>query len=136
MTQSSRNHVLIAPQIYVPLEARGPSDSSEILPRRAEIPMTWIQDDFGFRLDIELPGSSSLDLVFAAPLASLHVNGETLWADRMAHPVRLQGVHVEHTPVGLRLTCTCAGRLHVLARGVEASPITEIESDERRVMNS
>lgn len=117
LTMPARNHVLIVPQIYVPLEPQGGSDAPEALPRRAEIPMTWIQDEFGFRLDIDLPDSSTLDLVFAAPVSSLHVNGETIWAGQTVHRIGLQGVHVENTPRGLRLTCTAAGRLHVLARG-------------------
>ncbi len=113
----ARNHVLIVPQIYVPLEPQGSPDASEALPRRAEVPMTWIQDDFGFRLDIDLPDSSALDLVFAAPVSSLHVNGETIWAEQVVHQIGLQGVRVENTPEGLRLTCTASGRLHVLALG-------------------
>lgn len=127
LTMPARNHVLIVPQIYVPLEPQGGPDTPEAHPRRAEIPMTWIQDDFGFRLDIDLPDSSALDLVFAAPVSSLHVNGETIWAEQMAHPIGLRGVHVENTPRGLRLTCTAAGRLHVLARGVAPAPRDELQ---------
>lgn len=127
LTMPARNHVLIVPQIYVPLEPQSGPDAPEAPPRRAEIPMTWIQDDFGFRLDIDLPDSSALDLVFSAPVSSLHVNGETIWADQVVHRIGLPGVHVESTPRGLRLTCTAAGRLHVLARGVTPTPHTALQ---------
>ncbi len=116
LTMAARSHVLIAPQIFVPLDGAAATQTPEL--RRAEVPMTWTWDEgFGFRLDIVLPDSSTLDLVFPTSLSSLHVNGETIWADGADQPAHCPGVRVEQSPLGLRLTCTAAGPLHVLALG-------------------
>jgi len=118
-TRPGRKHVIIAPQIYVSLEPQDPFDfSEEIKPRRTEIPMVWIQDGDSFRLDIDLPESSVLDVVFYPLVDSLHINGETIWAANTAHAVQLAGAHVEISPGGLRLTCSCSGSIHILARCV------------------
>jgi hypothetical protein len=112
----SHRHIVIVPQIYISLE---PSESldlnRETSPRRTEIPMVWLQDDRNFRLDIDLPISSVLDLVITASIASLHVNGETIWANNRPHSIQMTGAHVESTPDGLRLTCTSGGQIHILA---------------------
>lgn len=119
-----RKHIIIAPQIYVSLEPQEPLDfNQEIKPRRTEIPMVWIQDGDNFRLDIDLPDSSALDVIFSPRVASLYVNGETIWENNTAHAVRIPGAHVENTPAGLRLTCTSSGSIHILARGVMESEI-------------
>jgi hypothetical protein len=111
------NYIIIAPQIYVSLEAQDPPDLvQETKPRTTEITMVWIQDGNDFRLDINLPDSSVLDLYFSTQVGSLHINGETIWENNTPHAVGVSGVHVEMTPVGLRLTCTTCGMLHILAR--------------------
>jgi hypothetical protein len=112
-------HIIIAPQIYVALEPETPLEPGrDVAPQRAEIPMTWILDGGHFRLDIDLPADSVLDLVFASRVRSLHVNGETIWENDTPHAVSLTGAHAEMTPGGLRLTCTSGGSLHILARCV------------------
>lgn len=112
-------HIVIAPQIYVLLEPYECQDQNqEIQPRQTEIPMVWIQDGDDFRLDINLPESSVLDVYFSSQICSLHINGETIWENDMAHPVGFAGAHVEKTPAGLRLACTSVGSLHILARYV------------------
>jgi len=118
------NHIIIAPQIYVSLESQAAPDlDQEMKPRKTEIPMTWIQDGSNFRLDIDLPDSSVLDLYFSAQVDSLHINGETIWENDTPHAVRMSGTHAEMTPGGLRLTCTSCGTLHILARcSLEAIP--------------
>ena len=112
-----QDHIIIAPQIYVSLE---PQDASgliqEIKPRQTEIPMVWIQDGSNFRLDINLPEASVLDMYFSALVDSLHINGETIWENNTPHAVGITGAHAEMTPSGLRLTCTTCGTLHILAR--------------------
>ena len=120
--QPGRKHIIIAPQIYVsmePAEARNFNQETQL--RRAEIPMVWIQDGDNFRLDINLPDSGVLDMIFSSPLSSLHINGETIWENNTAHAVQVKGAHVESTPAGLRLTCTSSGSIHILARGVMGS---------------
>ncbi len=112
-----RRQVIISPQIYVSMDPRNLVDfGEETQPRRAEIPMVWMQDGDNFRLDIDLPHSSVLDVLFSPAVDSLHINGETIWENATAHAVRLTGVHVEVTPAGLRLTCTSSGAMHILAR--------------------
>jgi hypothetical protein len=80
--------------------------------------MVWIQDGDSFRLDIELPNFSVLDVFFSTPVASLHVNGETIWSNSTAHADPIAGACVEISPQGLQLTCTSGGKLHILALGV------------------
>jgi hypothetical protein len=112
----SRKHIIIAPQIYVSLEPDASTHTHrDVQPRKTKIPMVWLQDGDNFRLDIELPLSSVLDVVMAAPVVSLHVNGETIWMNNSVHAVQMTGVHVEDTPDGLRLTCTSGGSIHILA---------------------
>ena len=114
-----KKHIIIAPQIYVPLEPEGPMGSGlEARPRQAEIPMTWTQEGDVFRLDINLPVSSVLDVYFSSRVGSLHVNGETIWENQTIYAVNGGGMHVEVTPAGLRLTCTTGGSIHLLARCV------------------
>lgn len=111
------NYIIIAPQIYVSLAAQDSTDPiQETKPRTTEIPMLWIQDGNDFRLDINLPEASVLDLYFSTQVGSLHINGETIWENNTPHAVRISGAHAEMTPVGLRLTCTTGGMLHILAR--------------------
>lgn len=111
------SHIIIAPQIYVSLEPQDALDpDQETRPRQTEIPMVWIQDGNNFRLDINLPDSSVLDIYFSSQVMSLHINGETIWENNTSHAVRLTGAHVEKTPAGLRLTCTSSGSIHILAR--------------------
>lgn len=116
MDSASRTHVIIAPQIYISLDPEETEEGREVQPRRTEIPMTWIQDGDNFRLDIDLPKSSVLDVNFSLPVASLHINGETIWANNTVHAVQVTGTHVEESAKGLRLTCTSGGSLHILAR--------------------
>lgn len=115
---SRQDQIIISPQIFVNLEPQETSLNQEIQPRRTEIPMVWIQDGDSFRLDIELPNLSTLDVLFSAPVASLHVNGETVWSNNTVYADRNTGACVETSPLGLRLTCTSAGKLHILALGV------------------
>ena len=116
-TAPSRNHIVIAPQIYVCLESQPSADpTQETKPRRTEIPMVWIQDGENFRLDIGLPVSSVLDVLFSSLVESLYVNGETIWENHTTHPVGIPGIHAENTQGGLRLTCTSGGSIHILAR--------------------
>jgi hypothetical protein len=111
------DHIIIAPQIYVSLESQDGSDLTHETPlRQTEIPMVWIQDGRNFRLDINLPEASVLDMHFAAQVNSLHINGETIWENNTSHAVGITGAHAEMTPGGLRLTCTSCGTLHILAR--------------------
>lgn len=118
-TQPGPRHIIISPQIYVSLDSQSPVDfSDDIELRRVEIPMVWIQEGDNFRLDIELPQSSVLDVTFTPTVDSLHINGETIWENNTAHAVRLTGVHIEATPAGVRLTCTSSGSIHILARCV------------------
>jgi hypothetical protein len=117
-TKASTRNIIIAPQIYVSLEPKEAQDDQETKLKRTEIPMVWIQDGDSFRLDIDLPESSALDVTFCTPLASLHINGETIWANQTPHAVRITGTHIEMTPAGLRLTCTFRGAIHILALGV------------------
>jgi hypothetical protein len=91
-------------------------ESEEIKLRRTEIPMVWFQDGDNFRLDIELPQSSVLDVIFAPSVDTVHINGETVWENHTAHAVQLIGVHAEASPAGVRLTCTSSGAIHILAR--------------------
>ncbi len=118
-TGPGHRQIIISPQIYVPL---GPPASADPVAGaqlcRTEIPIAWLQEGDNFRLDIELPQFSTLELVFAASVASLHVNGETVWANDAIQPIRLGGVQVKRTAAELRLTCTNGGTLHVLALGV------------------
>lgn len=119
-----QDHIIIAPQIYVSLEPDDSLDpSQETKPRQMEIPMVWIQDGSNFRLDINLPDSSVLDVYFSSQVCSLHINGETIWENGTPHPVGLPGAHAESTPAGLRLTCTTSGSLHILARCIIKSKI-------------
>ncbi len=114
-----QKHIIIAPQIYVTLDPQEPFNlGEEIPPRRTEIPMTWIQEGSNFRLDINLPEASVLDVYFATNVASLHVIGETIWENNTVHAVQIPGVHVVDTPAGLRFTCTSSGALHILTCGV------------------
>ena len=78
--------------------------------------MIWIQDGSNFRLDINLPESSVLDVYFATQVGSLHINGETIWENNTPHAVKITGAHAEMTPGGLRLTCTSGGSIHIFAR--------------------
>ncbi len=118
-TRPGQRHVIIAPQIYISMEAEESFDlNEEVKPRRTEIPMVWIQDGSNFRLDIDLPESSVLDVIFSPSVDSLHVNGETIWEHNTPHTIQRSGVHVEIMPAGLRLTCTYSGSIHILARCV------------------
>lgn len=111
-----QKYILIAPQIYVPLGVEdSPGAHQDPQPRRTEIPMTWIQEGNIFRLDIDLPDLSVLDLYFSTHVGSLHVNGETIWENGSIFSVTRSGVHAEITPSGLRLTCTNSGSIHILA---------------------
>jgi hypothetical protein len=110
-----KKHIIIAPQIYVPLEADA-SSTDGLEPRQTEIPMTWTQEGDVFRLDINLPASSVLDVYFSSRVGSLHVNGETIWENQTIYAVQGTGIHAEVTPAGLRLTCTKDGPIHLLAR--------------------
>ena len=119
-----KKHVIIAPQIYVPLEPGVDSDSGqEPCPRSMEIPMVWTQEGDVFRLDVDLPNSSVLDVYFSSRVGSLHVNGETIWEHQTIYPVQGNGIHAEVTPAGLRLTCTREGAIHLLARCVGDSDL-------------
>jgi hypothetical protein len=117
---SRQDQIIISPQIFVNLEPQETSLNQEIQPRRTEIPMVWIQDGDSFRLDIVLPNFSTLDVLFSAPVASLHVNGETVWSNNTVYADRIAGACVESTALGLRFTCTSGGKLHILALGVTA----------------
>lgn len=111
-----KKHIIIAPQIYVPLEADASlKDGQEPRPRKTEIPMIWTQEGDVFRLDIDLPNSSVLDVYFSSRVGSLHVNGETIWENQTIYSVQGTGIHAELTPAGLRLTCTKEGPVHLLA---------------------
>ena len=112
----SQRHIIIAPQIYISLEPQGDAlVRREAQPEKTKIPMVWIQDGDNFRLDIELPVSSVLDVIIASPVTSLFINGETIWMNNSAHPVQMTGAYAEDTPGGLRLTCTAGGPIHILA---------------------
>ncbi len=114
-----QRHIIIAPQIFVTLDPQESQDFvEEIMLRRTEIPMTWTQEGSNFRLDINLPEASVLDVYFGTTVTSLHVNGETIWENNMAHAVQIPGAQVVDTPAGLRFTCTSSGALHILTRGV------------------
>jgi hypothetical protein len=113
-----KKHIIIAPQIYVPLDADFSEAGYEPRLRQAEIPMTWTQEGEVFRLDIDLPGSGVLDVYFSSHVGSLYVNGETIWENQTIYAVRSTGIHAEVTPAGLRLTCTKEGPIHLLARCV------------------
>jgi hypothetical protein len=116
-TSTYHNHIIIAPQIYVSLEppkTGGQTEESKL--RQTKIPMVWSQDGDDFRLDIDLPDSSVLDVFFSSQVGSLHINGETIWENNCVHSVRMPGAHAEMTPGGLRLTCTSSGSIHILAR--------------------
>jgi hypothetical protein len=119
-THSRQDQIIISPQIFVTLEPQETSIIQEIQPRRTEIPMVWIQDGNSFRLDIELPNFSTLDVLFSAPVDSLHVNGETIWSNNTVYAGSIAGACVETSPLGLRLTCSSGGKLHILALGVIA----------------
>lgn len=113
---ASQKHIIIAPQIYVTLDPQQLSAAPhDVQPKKTKIPMVWMQDGDNFRLDIDLPAASALDVVIASPVISLHVNGETIWMNDVAHSVRFTGAHVEDTADGLRLTCTSGGSIHILA---------------------
>lgn len=116
VTTPARSHVLIAPRLSLPLGSQNAAEAREALPRHADIAMTWAQDEFGFRLDIDLPESSMLDLVFSEAPVSVHVNGETIWADQCVQPILRADIDVEVLKPGLRLSFTSSGQLHVLAR--------------------
>lgn len=119
LTNPDRKHIIIVPQIYVSMEPQEALNfGEEAQPRRTEIPMVWIQEGDHFRLDIELPDSSVLDVFFSSLVNSLHINGETIWRNGIAHAVQMTGTHVESSPAGLRLTCTSSGSIHILARCV------------------
>ncbi|HNB52757.1 MAG TPA: hypothetical protein PK530_12485 [Anaerolineales bacterium] len=120
---SGRTHIIIAPQIYISLDPQETTENREAQPKRTEIPMTWIQDGDNFRLDIDLPKSSVLDVSFSLPVASLHVNGETIWSNNTVHAVQIAGAHVEESVSGLRLTCTSGGSIHILARSAIPEPV-------------
>jgi hypothetical protein len=127
--EAHQDHIIIAPQIYVSLEPDESFDSAEEMkPRQMEIPMVWIQDGSNFRLDINLPESSVLDVYFSSQVCSLHINGETIWENDTPHPVGLPGAHAEMTPGGLRLTCTSSASLHILARCIIKSKSRLTES--------
>jgi hypothetical protein len=112
-----KKHIIVVPQIYVPLEPEVPTElDREPRPRQEEIPMTWTQEGDIFRLDIDLPASGVLDVYFSSRVGSLHVNGETIWEHQTTYAVNSPGMHVEVTPAGLRLTCTSGGSIHLLAR--------------------
>jgi hypothetical protein len=111
--------IVIAPQINVLLEPyTDATQLQEHKPIQREIPMVWVQDGADFRLDITLPNSSVLDVLFPEKLESLHVNGETIWEKSLVHPAIAPGIHLEMTPSGLRLTCTSKGVIHILAHNV------------------
>lgn len=116
-SSTHRNHIVISPQIYVSLDPvetyRGDPD---VRPRQAKIPMTWSQFEDDFRLDVDLPDPSVLDVYFPSRVDVLHVNGETIWENNAPHVVAFGGMHAELTPTGLRLTCTSGGSIHILAR--------------------
>ena len=135
----SRRHIIIAPQIYVSLESQesGPANR-EAHPKKTKIPMVWMQDGDNFRLDIELPVSSVLDVLIASFVTSLHVNGETIWMNNSAHNVLMTGAHVESTPDGLRLTCTSGGSIHILACTVADadSSANDLTSGQEKKMGS
>ena len=116
------NHIIIAPQIYVPLEAED-LVGQEPRPRRTEIPMTWTQEGNIFRLDIDLPESSVLDIYFSSQVSSLHVNGETIWDGSTIFHASRGGIHAEVMASGLRLTCTLSGSLHILALCISGTPV-------------
>lgn len=122
---SSRRNIIIAPQIFVALEPVRAEDSQDQKPERTEIPMTWIQDGNNFRLDIDLPDSSTLDVTFCSPITSLHVNGETIWENNLIHIVSLAGTYVEKTPAGLRITCTSGGSIHLFALGITENMLND-----------
>jgi hypothetical protein len=110
-------HIIIAPQIYVSLEPQTSlSSPEETAPRQTEIPMVWIQDGSDFRLDIDLPDSSVLDVYFSSQIGSLHINGETIWENNAPRAVSITGAHAVMTPGGLRLTCSSGGPVHIFAR--------------------
>ncbi len=114
-----QKHIIIAPQIFVTLDPQEPQEFGvETSPRRTEIPMVWTQEGSNFRLDINLPEASVLDMYFGTTVASLHVNGETIWENNEAHAVQIPGANVVVTPAGMRFTCTSSGPLHILSRGV------------------
>lgn len=118
-----QKHIIIAPQIFVTLDPQEPQNfGEEISPRRTEIPMVWIQEGGNFRLDINLPEASVLDVYFSTTVSSLHVNGETIWENNMALAIQVPGVHIVDTPAGLRFTCNSSGQLHILTRGVTGQP--------------
>lgn len=122
-TGPGHRQIIIAPQIYVPLGLPASADPVEGAQlRRTDIPIAWLQEGDNFRLDIELPQSSVLELVFTTSVASLHVNGATVWANDAIQPIRLGGVQVKRTAAELRLIYTNGGTLHVLALGV-VSPL-------------
>ncbi len=113
-----KKHIIMAPQIYVPLDADVSEAGDEPKLRQAAIPMIWTQEGEVFRLDIDLPGSSVLDVYFSSQVGSLYVNGETIWENQTIYAVQGTGIHAEVTPAGLRLTCTKDGPIHLLARCV------------------
>ncbi len=108
--------VVIAPQIYISLEpGLAAVQQPDYQPIQREIPVVWTQDGADFRLDISLPDSTMLDILFPAQIESLHVNGATLWALSDEPCATLSGTQVQMTPAGLRLTSTTGGALHILA---------------------
>jgi hypothetical protein len=125
----SKKHIIIAPQIYISLEPQETAGvHREAQPKKTKIPMVWIQDGDNFRLDIELPVSSVLDIVVASPVISLHINGETIWSNNSVHAVQMTGTHVEDTADGLRLTCTSGGSIHILVCIASGSRDSENDS--------
>lgn len=111
--------IVIAPQIYVTLEHQGDANKKDASkPKQMKIPMAWIQDGGDFRLDVTLPDSSVLDVLFPAQVESLHVNGETVWEKSTIHVATASGIHLEITSTGLRLTCKAKGSIHILAHNL------------------
>ena len=111
--------IVIAPQIYVTFEHPSEANKKDAgKPKQMKIPMTWIQDGADFRLDVSLPDSSVLDVLFPVEMESLHVNGESVWEKSAVHAAIAAGIHLEHTLSGLRLTCTKKGSIHILAHNI------------------
>ena len=108
--------IVIATKVYVRLEQ--PTSTSKQPAHEAirkEIPVVWVLDDADFRLDINLPEPSLLDILFPVDVESLHVNGETIWGKALAQSANTTQTRVEMTSSGLRFTCTSGGALHILA---------------------
>jgi hypothetical protein len=109
--------IIITPQIRVSLE-HNPAEGvqqHETSPIQSDIPLVWVQDGLDFRLDITLPSSSMLEILFPLDLESLHVNGELAWGKSMEQSDGNSLTQVEILPSGLHFKCTAGGALHILA---------------------